>query len=201
MKRIIISVLILLAMGPVAMAQVASSETTAPENAPKEQKFNFRVGAAVLPTVPTFATIFLAIGKALTLEEDQKAEFTSMPWVSVEGLYSINKRVSVGLDVSYYTSECIVTNKNTGEVEEKSDYLTFVGLLPEVRLNYVNKKAFTMYGSLGVGALLSTNNDPLVFSFQLVPVGIEFGKKLYGFADLGIGVNYIGGRAGIGFKF
>jgi len=38
-------------------------------------------------------------------------------------------------------------------------------------------------------------------AYQLVPIGVTFGKRFYGFAEAGYGFQYQGGRAGIGWKF
>ena len=37
--------------------------------------------------------------------------------------------------------------------------------------------------------------------FQLNPVGIEIGRKVFGFCELGIGFMYTGAMAGVGFRF
>ena len=54
--------------------------------------------------------------------------------------------------------------------------------------------------------LLSGSSDRflgvIIFpAYQLVPIGVTFGKRFYGFAEAGYGFQYQGGRAGIGWKF
>ena len=37
--------------------------------------------------------------------------------------------------------------------------------------------------------------------FQVAPVGITAGRRLYWFAECGIGMVYVGGKTGIGIRF
>ena len=36
---------------------------------------------------------------------------------------------------------------------------------------------------------------------QIIPIGITFGRKVYGFAEYGAGFTYLGGSVGIGYRF
>ena len=62
-----------------------------------------------------------------------------------------------------------------------------------------------MYGSLSVGVAKYFGYDELDGSlrgaFQFSPLGMEFGRWLYGFVETGIGNGYSGIRAGIGYRF
>ena len=40
-----------------------------------------------------------------------------------------------------------------------------------------------------------------MLSFQMVPIGVTVGKKVFGFFETGIGTQYVGCMAGIGFRF
>ena len=84
---------------------------------------------------------------------------------------------------------------------------------------YMNRRYVRLYGSLGIGAAFYGGFDKLTYSYtdsrgsvqfednsfracgQFSPIGVEFGNKLFGFAEIGIGSLYAGMQAGIGYKF
>lgn len=76
-------------------------------------------------------------------------------------------------------------------------------LIPTVRYNYVVRPAFTFYGSLGFGAIFGLDDGEFAMAptFQITPMGITFGRKVFGFAETSAGLSYIGGRVGIGYRF
>ncbi len=100
-----------------------------------------------------------------------------------------------------------------------SDGGTAFYLLPRAKLMYMNRRYVRLYGSLGVGAALYDGFDKLSYRYtdsdgrvrfednsfracgQVTPIGVEFGNKLFGFAELGAGALYTGMQAGIGYKF
>ncbi len=76
-------------------------------------------------------------------------------------------------------------------------------VLPTARFKYIDRDIFSMYGSIAAGVAFGySENSLFIFpTFQLVPVGITIGKKVYGFAEAGVGLTYIGGNIGIGYRF
>lgn len=77
-------------------------------------------------------------------------------------------------------------------------------VIPTARYKYVDKPAFSAYGSIGLGAIVGVYEDGELFglpTFQIVPIGITFGRKVYGFAEYGAGFTYLGGSVGIGYRF
>ena len=76
-------------------------------------------------------------------------------------------------------------------------------IMPTARFKYISRDAFSMYGSAGLGIMAGyTENEAYAYpSFQLVPVGLTFGRKVYGFAEFGLGMLYIGGNIGMGYRF
>ena len=60
-----------------------------------------------------------------------------------------------------------------------------------------------MYGSAGLGIMAGFFDDEAYIypTFQLVPLGLTFGRKVYGFAEFGLGTLYIGANIGAGFRF
>ena len=86
-------------------------------------------------------------------------------------------------------------------------------LLPNVRFTYVRSEVFNMYSGigLGVGVLSGFSGEKSAFAgiggadiqtaVQAVPVGIQFGRDIYGIAEVSLGTMNIGLRAGIGYRF
>lgn len=90
-----------------------------------------------------------------------------------------------------------VSGERTG-----TEYNGVAYLMPECRFNWLRKDLVKMYSSVGVGIMVSPEFYYYVLpAGQISPVGIEVGKKLYGFCELGIGLMYTGAKAGIGFRF
>ena len=90
---------------------------------------------------------------------------------------------------------------------------TAVYLLPNVRFTYVRSDVFNMYSGvgLGLGVLSGFSAEKSAFAgiggadiqpaFQAVPVGIQFGRTIYGIAEVSMGTMNLGLRAGIGCRF
>lgn len=92
-----------------------------------------------------------------------------------------------------------VTSERTG-----TDTGLFLYLVPQARFNWVRRDLVKMYSSIGVGVMAGydlTKTGVIFPVFQLNPVGIEIGRKVFGFCELGIGFMYTGAMAGVGFRF
>ena len=76
-------------------------------------------------------------------------------------------------------------------------------VIPTARYKYVSKPAFSAYGSIGLGAMVGCDDGEFFAlpTFQIIPIGITFGRKVYGFAEYGAGFTYLGGSVGIGYRF
>lgn len=77
-------------------------------------------------------------------------------------------------------------------------------IIPTARFKYYTRPAFSAYGSIGIGAMVGLEQDGSFYGFptvQFIPIGITFGRKIYGFAEYGGGFTYLGGSAGIGYRF
>ena len=92
---------------------------------------------------------------------------------------------------------------------------------PEFRFTYLTKPVVRLYSGIGLGAGFYHNfntefsrmynpetdtyqaEDPWssVPILQFTPIGVSFGRKLFGFVDLQWGTLLVGGRAGIGYRF
>ncbi len=171
-----------------------------------EEKWTVKASAAYLPTVPIlidlFGGMFAAIAIGLNKDANETLEFATPPFFSVEGLYSFNSDWSLGLSLSYCGTAFKTVDKDTREVHNVS-YMHFVPICVEGRLNYLNRPACKLYGSLEAGAFVSFGSGDLqlVPDVQLNPIGVEFGRRFFGMVELGVGMNYTGVKGGIGFRF
>lgn len=172
-----------------------------------EERWTVKANAAYLPTVPIlidlFGGIFAGIAIGLNKDSNETLDFTTPPYISVEGLYSFNEDWSAGLSVGYCGTVFKTVDKDTREVHNRST-ITLIPINVEGRLNYMNRPKCKLYGSLEAGIFLNLDNgsgSPVVPDVQLNPIGVEFGRRFFGMVELGIGMNYTGVRGGIGFRF
>ncbi len=172
-----------------------------------EERWTVKANAAYLPTVPIlidlFGGIFAGIAIGLNKDSNETLDFTTPPYISVEGLYSFNEDWSAGLSVGYCGTFFKTVDKDTREVHNRST-ITLIPINVEGRLNYMNRPKCKLYGSLEAGIFLNLGNgsgSPVVPDVQLNPIGVEFGRRFFGMVELGIGMNYTGVRGGIGFRF
>lgn len=197
MKKLITAVLLLVMAAPV-FAQYYDYEP--------EEKWTVKTSAAYLPTVPIlidiFGGMFAAIAIGLNKDANETLEFATPPFFSFEGLYSFNSDWSLGFSASYCGTAFKTVDKDTREVHNVS-YMHFVPICVEGRLNYLNRPACKLYGSLEAGAFMSfgSGDFQLVPDVQLNPFGVEFGRRFFGMVELGIGMNYTGVKGGIGYRF
>lgn len=201
MKKLITIVLLAALAVPVAAQELFTEELAQPQ--PKEQKWTIRGSAGYYPTVPTVALPFIAIaiGLANNNNETEKTDITFPPFCQVEALYSFNPRWSAGLAVGYSGFEMIKKDKATGEIKGRS-YFTLLPVTAVGRCNYLNRPAVKLYGSLELGAFFTIGGDfEVVPDVQLNPFGVEFGKRFFGLVELGVGLNYFGVNAGVGYRF
>jgi len=178
----------------------------------QEQKWTVKATAGYFPTVPVIASIFgvIFIGVATAANEDanETVDIDIPPYCSVEAIYSFNERWSAGVSSGYTGCAWKTVDKTTKEVkldENGKPRITYFSLIPvtlEGRCNYLNKPDVKLYGSLEAGVLLSLGSEfSVVPDIQLNPIGVEFGHRFFGLAELGIGMNYTGIRGGIGYRF
>ncbi len=118
--------------------------------------------------------------------------------------YSINRSKKFTFAIGGYVN-CVWNRVNDYSGRKTGmDMGLSLHIIPTARYKYVSKTAFSAYGSLGLGAMVGVDEDGDFFgfpTFQFIPIGITFGNKVYGFAELGAGFTYIGGSAGIGYRF
>lgn len=131
--------------------------------------------------------------------------------------YAVCKWFSVSMDLaltSFWRDRFdAVSNTSVGTDKAFAFYL-----LPRAKFMYLNHRTVRLYASFGAGAVFYNGFDKLSYRYedssgvhfvdhslracaQITPIGVEFGRKLFGFAELGAGSLYVGMQAGIGYKF
>ncbi len=143
--------------------------------------------------------------------DDDTAElsYDNAWWVSYT--YNFTKLLAVGFSVTYdgFTSQSYIPPSDPSP--KKHEY--YITPMLTARFSWLNRPIVRLYSSAGVGLAIDSvgwwkinRNDKAVqrrcrFGWQATPIGISIGKKLYGYAELGVGSIYIIGCAGIGYRF
>lgn len=118
--------------------------------------------------------------------------------------YTPNKWVSIGLlgglhDSSRSTSLGPVQE---GEPEPKTTY--HCNLMLMIYGNWFSKNNLRLYSSVGYGTMgggyVKGDGHP-AHGFQFTPIGVSYGNRVFGFAELGIGWMFFPARTGIGVRF
>ena len=155
------------------------------------------------------------------LYDDNKGPVLSSGTFAVEADFPVRKWLSIPMIVTGN----LITQKSTSVVDGSSHITANVTsqLMSGFRFKYMNKSKVNFYSMVCFGAGLGTqerkfemasgpDEDHLVTqvkyrhyidfvpSFQIVPFGVRFGKKVYGTAEIGVGTMYVGGMLGIGIK-
>lgn len=123
------------------------------------------------------------------------------------GAYSVTfeahlaKRVSVGGDLMM----TFLTGKRyKGFDDSRTEKIASAGfyIMPEVRIYYYSTRVTSMSGSVGGGiGLLQGCARTAVPVFQIKPLTLTVGGKLYGKAELSFGNVFSGVNFGVGYKF
>ncbi len=115
--------------------------------------------------------------------------------------YNFNKYLALTSSFSY-EGGWLKTFDRATDVELSREANHFLTPLVGLRVSWFNRSFVRMYSSVAGGVSCRISSSPaLVFAGQLVPIGISFGKSLYGFAELGVGTVFLGGQAGIAYRF
>ena len=90
------------------------------------------------------------------------------------------------------------TEQKTGRISGFS-----ATVMPQVRFNWINREALKLYSSAGLGLSIGSFDGTAESwgSFQLGLLGIQVGRRFFVFGEAGCGMLYMGGKAGIGYRF
>ena len=192
-KILIITVLLLAAGSAHAQEDVSS-------------RFCVKVGAGL----PGSGTEYFTSGIVKThygleaIYQDYVSDLKATPAISLQVLYNFNHWFRFGLDVVYGSYSNQVMNGITDQVSRERNGQSLI-FLPTASVNYYQKGALSLYMALGGGIGYYSGFDnmenKLAFNAQFTPLGIEYGRKVFAFAEAGLGtaVNWV--RGGIGYRF
>lgn len=193
-----------------------------------EDSFDLRLGIGSGPVMAASKFIhgnsywghdYMNIGNA-SLDEfysDYHGPTSTTGAISLGADFFIKRWFSVSVDLAatfiWHDMYDAVTDVKVGNETGAALYI-----LPRAKFIYMNRPNVRLYGSIGVGLVkyigfdklrytyrteydLVFVDDTLCPTFQMSPIGIEVGRKLFGFAELGYGSMFNGIQAGIGYRF
>lgn len=116
--------------------------------------------------------------------------------------YSYNRNKHLTFSVGGYASTVWEKTYDYLNNPKGTDMGFNLSILPTIRWKYVAREKFSMYGYFGAGVAVGYFKEwNILPTFQIVPLGVTFGGKVYGFIEYGAGLLYVGGAAGIGYRF
>lgn len=131
------------------------------------------------------------------------------PALSVSYRYQVKKWCKVGVTISYAGTYTAVFDRVTNEnVGRSDDHL--ISIMPTVQFPWFRGKCVELYSGASVGYTIDVgpyydqmeqHNKAFAMhhcGFQLTAIGVKAGRKWYGFAELGIGVQ---GCLSVGFGY
>ena len=158
--------------------------------------------AVANPIAQIFATIFTF---GLYEPEKNYDEYHLAPGLSLRANYQVNHWLSVCGDLNGCWARFDRIHEKDGPVLSK-DHWGSLAFVPGVRFTYLNRRHVMLFSglSLGVGYLFSDHGDDagLFPAFEIVPLGVTFGGRVYGTFELNSGSEFgISCRGGIGYRF
>ena len=133
-------------------------------------------------------------------------------------IFHVSRKWDIGMGIYcnhlWYDTFNGVTDEKTGRHKAAVLYL-----MPAFRRNYMVRDMVRLYGQVSVGVVKHFGYDSLKYSYvnnygdrhevddslqisgQFVPLGIEVGRKWFGFGELGFGGMFVGVCLGAGYKF
>ena len=78
-----------------------------------------------------------------------------------------------------------------------------VTILPTAYFNWVNLKYARFYSGVGLGVSAGCFHDEVYCfpAFQVIPVGVNVGYKVFCLAETAVGTSWLGGKIGVGVRF
>lgn len=120
--------------------------------------------------------------------------------ISAEYFYHLdNPKLAIGGFISYskWDSDVLRRSNNNDKLGERNRI--YLSVMPGIKWYWVNKNSFGFYSKAAAGPVFlicksedyelkkSSTENGTYFLFQCSPIGIEFGGKFRGFAEIGLG--------------
>lgn len=138
--------------------------------------------------------------------------------IGADVFFHVHNRFDIGIGLYcnhlWYNTYNGVTDQKTGIHKAAAVYVS-----PVFRLNYVKKGGVHLYGQVSLGMCKYINFDTLKYTYrdsygdvqrvdnslrltgEIIPLGIEVGRKWFGFAEVGAGNRFSGVCMGFGHRF
>lgn len=121
-----------------------------------------------------------------------------VPMISVAYNHYLKKWLSLNTRLSY-SGQYSYIYSGADSKRDRLDVSASLTLIEMVNFTYLNKENVRLYSSVGLG--LSAYSGTLLPAIQLSYFGVSFGKKFFGFAELGGGTEYFAVHGGLGYRF
>ena len=179
------------------------------------------VGQSIGQGIGEIFAVILTFGLYKPGQGYERTENNILPAFALQGGYQVLPWLQVTGDLYYHYATSRYFTKEADVDPAKSIVGNRISLLPGAKFTYLNKGIFHMYSTVSLGAAMAfssttvtttneetgdktsetTPDNGVKFAFQLTPLGFAFGNDFYGFLDMGLGSEYSGLRAGIGYRF
>jgi hypothetical protein len=191
-------------------AHEASAQTWAEKRKdPVKYRHEWRFGVAGYPIIEMleyskwgydFDIIAPGVSDVDRLYKDYSGPRKMIGLISAE--YSYNRHKYLTFSVGGYASAVWESTYDYMDQRIGTNAGFNLSVVPTVRWKYFVRDKFSMYGYAGLGVRFGYFEEWSLWpTFQFVPLGLTFGDKIYGFAEYGAGLLYVGGAAGIGYRF
>lgn len=123
------------------------------------------------------------------------------PCISLDYKYRTRNWFSLGVKAGIGWKTRPLRNVLTNEIESRATAIV-TSLLFDMRFSYLNREKFTLYSSLGIGAVAynSTSGSFVLPILDVTWIGFTVGRSFYWFFELGGGATGLL-RSGLGVRF
>ena len=126
---------------------------------------------------------------------DFNYEGLSMLPMSVQYVYQHTGHLGYGIIANYSPDRIDFSCGQNGE------RVSCFSAMPTFRFTWISKRRFTLYSKASVGIGYANGIKKCFAAAQLSPVGITFGKTVFGQFELGAGTQGLPLLFGVGFRF
>ncbi len=138
------------------------------------------------------------------LYEPQYVINAEVPVLTLEYAVDVNRWIRLGLEMDYAELRGSVSYMLGNRPRMDFEKYT-ISAMPELRVRIPSPRHFRLYCKAAAGARINLGkhqDPPVLFAYNLVPIGAEWGgQKIYGLGELCLGNVIMGGRIGLGFRF
>lgn len=124
-----------------------------------------------------------------------------IPPISLEYNYTLKPWCSFGAKAVFSAYYCYKLDSTTHKIL-CTDGNWQVGIVANVRFEYMRRELVRLYSGIGLGATLQlyNNSGHCIPMIDMTYIGVNVGKQLYGFAEFGGGLSGLV-RTGMGWRF